>query len=281
MTESSSYTDRHARAAETFAVFVPDVDPERVSASFGRRLGALGGFAFDVVGEMWARPELSRRDRSLVVVSTLAAQARDEELELHTQIAIRNGLTRSEVEEIVVTVAVYAGFPAAMAASRHVDAGLRAVTGVERLSDREAGDAKSDEERDRDGADVFTAVSAGRGGSDPATDLEFLSRTLGDVGVLAYRWAFGEVWARTELARRDRSLAVIAILTALGTVEELAVHVPTGLRHGLTRVEIEAAITHLGLYAGVPRAVEAMRAARAAFAKLDSVSGRAADRRQP
>jgi 4-carboxymuconolactone decarboxylase len=270
MTESSSYTDRHARAAETFEVFVPGVDPERVAASFARRLGALGGFAFDVVGEMWARPELSRRDRSLIVVSTLAAQARDEELELHTQIAIRNGLTRSEVEEIVVTVAVYAGFPAAMAASRRVDAGLRAATGVDELGGREAAAAKSDDERDRDGADVFAAVSGGRGGTDPAADLASLSAALGDVGVLAYRWAFGEVWARTELARRDRSLVVIAILTALGTVDELAVHVPTGVRHGLSRAEIEAALTHLALYSGVPRAVEAMRAARAAFARMDA-----------
>jgi 4-carboxymuconolactone decarboxylase len=268
MTESLSYADRHTRAAETFAVFVPGVEPERVAASFSRRLGALGSFAFDVVGEMWARPELSRRDRSLIVVSTLAAQARDEELELHTVIATRNGLTRSEIEEIVVTVAVYAGFPAAMAASRHVDAALLDAAGLDKLGGRVAAAAKSDEERDRDGADVFATVSGGRGGTDPSADLVALSGALGDVGVLAYRWAFGEVWARPELARRDRSLAVIAILTALGTVEELAVHVPTGVRHGLSRVEIEAAITHLGLYAGVPRAVEAMRAARTAFAKV-------------
>ena len=46
-------------------------------------------------------------------------------------------------------------------------------------------------------------------------------------------------------------------------------HVPTGLRHGLSREEIEAAVTHLALYAGFPRAVEAMRATRAAFARLD------------
>lgn len=270
MTESSSYADRHARAADTFEVFVPDVSPEQVAASLARRLGALGGFAFDVVGEMWARPELSRRDRSVIVVSTLAAQARDEELELHAEIAIRNGLTRAEVEEIVVTVAVYAGFPAAMAASRRVDAGLRAAADVDRLSDRVAAATKSDDERDRDSADVFAAVSGGRGGADPAADLVSLSDALGDVGVLAYRWAFGEVWARRELSRRDRSLAVIAILTALGTVDELAVHVPTGVRHGLTRVEIEAALTHLALYAGLPRAVEAMRAARAAFARMDT-----------
>jgi 4-carboxymuconolactone decarboxylase len=265
MTGTSSHEERHARAAESFAVFVPGVDPERVSASMGRRLGALGSFAFEVVGEMWARPELSRRDRSLIVVSTLAAQARDEELELHTQVAIRNGLTRIEIEEIVVTVAAYAGFPAAMAASRRVDAALHAVEGVEELSGRAAAAKKSDAERDADAAGVYAVVSAGRGGTDPDADLAFLDDRLGGVGVLAYRWAFGEVWARTELSRRDRSLAVIAILTSLGATPELAVHVPAGVGHGLSREEIEAAITHLALYSGLPRAVEAMRAAREAF----------------
>jgi alkylhydroperoxidase/carboxymuconolactone decarboxylase family protein YurZ len=86
--------------------------------------------------------------------------------------------------------------------------------------------------------------------------------------VLAYRWAFGEVWSRTELSRRDRSLAVISILTSLGADPELAVHVPTGVRHGLSPAEIEAAITHLTLYVGFPRAVEAMRAARKALADV-------------
>ena len=264
MSQGSSYEDRHAQAADTFSVFVPGVEAERVARSFARGLGALGSFAFDVVGDMWARPGLSRRDRSLIVVSTLCAQARDEELETHTGIAIRNGLTRVEIEEIVVTVAAYAGFPAAMAASRRVDAALRSVEGVERLSERTAAASKSDDERDRDAAEVFSTIS-GRAGTDPESDLAYLSDALGDVGVLAYRWAFGEVWARTELSRRDRSLVVIAVLTALGADRELAVHVPAGIRHGLTQEEVEAAITHLALYAGLPRAVEAMRAARKAL----------------
>ncbi len=273
MTASSSYEERHGRAAETFSVFAPDVEPERVASSMARRLGPLGSFAFDVVGEMWARPELSRRDRSLIVVSTLAAQARDEELELHTGIALRNGLTRTEVEELVVTVAAYAGFPAAMAASRRVDTALRAAADVEQLDGRQGAAAKSDAERDRDAADVFGRMTGADGAGDAADVLDSLAAALGGVGVLAYRWAFGEVWARPELARRDRSLAVIAILTSLGAVEELKFHVPAGLRHGLTGDEIEAAITHLALYSGFPRAVEAIRVARAAIASAESTTG--------
>jgi len=269
MTSSKSYQERHASAGETFKVFAPGVDPERVSASFTRRLGVLGSMAFDVVGAMWSRPQLNRRDRSLLVISVLAAQARDEELEAHTGNGLRNGLTPEEIEEILPHVAAYAGFPAAMASSRRIDAALLAASGLEKLPARTGAAHKSDAERDRDGADVLATISGGAAPSDPAEGLAWIENLLGEVGVVAYRWAFGEVWSRPQLSRRDRSIVVIAILVSLGAVEELAVHVPAGLRHGLTRVEIEEVINHLSLYAGIPRAVEAMRAARAAFARID------------
>jgi 4-carboxymuconolactone decarboxylase len=269
MAKSSSYQDRHASAAETFKRFAPEVEPERIAESFARRQGALGSMAFDVVGAMWARPELNRRDRSLFIIAVLAAQARREELEAHTRIGLRHGLSRSEIEETLLHVAAYAGFPAAMSASRTIDAALRAAEGVEKLSDRKAAAAKSDAERDRDAADVFRTIAGLKDKADPAATLSRLEPMLGEVGVTAFRWAFGEIWCRDELSRRDRSIVVIAILTALGAVEELAVHAPAGLRHGLTRVEIEEIVSHLALYAGIPRAVEAMRAVRAAFAKLD------------
>ena len=163
MTDSSSYSERHQRAAATFQRFVPDADPERVAASLGRRLGVLGSFAFDVVGDMWSRPALNLRDRSLLVIAVLAAQARDEELELHTANGLRHGLTRVEIEEILPHVAAYAGFPAAMAASRRVDAALRAAEGGDKLSDRAPAAQKSDAERDRDAAAVFRTISGGRG----------------------------------------------------------------------------------------------------------------------
>jgi 4-carboxymuconolactone decarboxylase len=234
-----------------------------------RRLGALGSFAFDAVGDMWNRPALSRRDRSLFIISVLAAQARDEELELHTQIGLRHGLTRTEVEEILIHVAGYAGFPAAMASSRRIDTALRTAEAVERLSDRDPADRLDDTERDRRAADVFQTIAGGAFGMDSSAHLQQLSAALGDVGVIAYRWGFGEIWARPQLSRRDRSIVVIAILTSLGAIEELKIHVPAGLRHGLSRAEIEEVITHLTLYAGFPRAVEAMRMARKVFATLD------------
>jgi 4-carboxymuconolactone decarboxylase len=268
MADSRSYEERHASAAETFTKFSPGIEPERIADSFTRRQGALGSMAFDVVGAMWSRPQLKRRDRSLLVVSVLAAQARNDELQAHTRIGLRNGLTRTEIEEILLHVAAYAGYPAAMASSRVIDAALRAAEGAPKLSDRSAAAKKSDAERDRDGADVLRTI-IGRDSADPVESLALMEAALGEVGVVALRWAFGEVWCRPELSRRDRSIVVIAILTSLGAVEELAVHVPAGLRHGLTRIEIEEVVNHLSLYAGIPRAVEAMRATRAAFKRID------------
>lgn len=270
MAVSQSHQERHANAAETFKCFAPGVEPERIADSFARRLGPLGSMAFDVVGAMWSRPQLSRRDRSLLVITVLAAQARDEELEQHTGNGLRNGLKREEIEEILLHVAAYAGFPAAMAASRRIDAGLRTFEGVETLSARAPAARKSDTERDRDAAGVLATIMGAAEPIDPAVGLERMETALGEVGVVAYRWAFGEIWSRPQLSRRDRSIVVIAILVWLGAQAELAVHVPAGLRHGLSRVEIEEVVNHLSLYAGIPRAVDAIRTVRAAWAKLDA-----------
>ena len=171
MTESKSYQERHASAVESFTRFLPDVDAERVSASFVRRQGALGSMAFDVVGAMWSRPQLSRRDRSLAVIAVLAAQARDEELESHAGIGLKHGLTPEEVEEILLHVAAYAGFPAAMAASRRVDKALLAASGAEKIAARAAAEEKSDEARDRDGALVMAGFLGRDYAKDPASGL--------------------------------------------------------------------------------------------------------------
>ena len=96
---------------------------------------------------------------------------------------------------------------------------------------------------------------------------------LGDVGTLAFDFAFGEVWARPQLSRRDRSLVVVAVLGWLGAGQELAFHVPAALNHGLTREEVTEIMVQLTIYAGFPRAVEGMRAAREAFAAIDARTG--------
>ncbi|MFH9865563.1 carboxymuconolactone decarboxylase family protein [Streptomyces lydicus] len=67
-------------------------------------------------GDVWERPGLSPRDRSLITVTTLAALYRTEQLGYHLRLALRNGLSQEELAEGITHLAFYAGWPNAMTA---------------------------------------------------------------------------------------------------------------------------------------------------------------------
>ena len=271
--ENRTYEERHNDALEIFDGFMGGTvaEPERGARSFRRQHGALGSFAFDVVmGDVWARPQLSRRDRSLIVISVLATIGSTEELSLHTQVGLNNGLTRTEIEELVLHVAAYAGFPMAMQASRVVTDRFCQIDGVDRLPERTGAEDLDDAERRLRAHDVRKSLTGGRCADDVDADYAAMVEHLGDGGMIAYHWAFGDLWSRDELNRRDRSLIVIAILTVLSRIDELAFHVPAGLNHGLSREEIEEIMVQMTIYGGIPRAVEGIQATRRAFEKIDA-----------
>ena len=64
-------------------------------------------------GEIWARPGLDRRTRSLITIATLIALNREHELAMHIRAALRNGVSRDEIKEVLLQSAVYCGVPAA------------------------------------------------------------------------------------------------------------------------------------------------------------------------
>ena len=76
---------------------------------------------------------------------------------------------------------------------------------------------------------------------------------------------FGDVWARTELSSRDRSLVTVAALIANGNTEQLSGHLNRAKENGLTESELAEVIIHLAFYAGWPRAMSAVRVAREVF----------------
>ena len=76
------------------------------------------------------------------------------------------------------------------------------------------------------------------------------------------RYAWGDVWSRPGLARRDRSIATLAALVTLGAEHEVAMHVEAARRNGLTPDEIAEVLLHVAVYAGVPRANRAFAIAR-------------------
>jgi 3-oxoadipate enol-lactonase / 4-carboxymuconolactone decarboxylase len=71
---------------------------------------------------------------------------------------------------------------------------------------------------------------------------------------LITRYAWGDVWSRPGLSRRERSVATLAALVTLGAEQEIAMHVRAAIRNGLTRDEIGEVLLHTALYAGLPRA---------------------------
>ena len=67
-------------------------------------------------GEVWTRPGLPRHTRSLIVIGTLVALNRPEELRMHLRAAFNNGVTRNDIKEVLLQSAVYCGLPAANSA---------------------------------------------------------------------------------------------------------------------------------------------------------------------
>jgi 4-carboxymuconolactone decarboxylase len=67
-------------------------------------------------GEIWERPQLSKRDRSLVTCAVLTALYRPDQLRYHLGLALDNGVTQDEISEMITHVAFYAGHPSAVSA---------------------------------------------------------------------------------------------------------------------------------------------------------------------
>ena len=76
---------------------------------------------------------------------------------------------------------------------------------------------------------------------------------------------FGDIWARSELSPRDRSLITVAALITAGCTEQLPGHLERARQNGLTETELKEVIIHLAFYAGWPKAMSAIQVAKRAF----------------
>ena len=91
-----------------------------------------------------------------------------------------------------------------------------------------------------------------------------------DFATYLLEFPFGDIYARPGLAPRDREIATIAALAAMGTATpQLKVHVAAGLNVGLTREEIVEILMQMAVYAGFPAALNGLFAAREVFGEED------------
>jgi 4-carboxymuconolactone decarboxylase len=77
---------------------------------------------------------------------------------------------------------------------------------------------------------------------------------------------FGQVWPRTELSPKERSLVTVSVLATLGATDQLVYHLGLAKENGNTEAELIEAITHIVFYAGWPQAMSAMTVAKQVFA---------------
>jgi len=82
--------------------------------------------------------------------------------------------------------------------------------------------------------------------------------------------AWGSLWSRSEISKRERSMLTIALLAALGHHDEVAMHIRATANTGASREDIREALLHVAVYAGVPAANTAFKIAKQVYAELDA-----------
>ena len=92
----------------------PATPPRRALGDFAPKLVELTDEV--LFGDIWARPQLSKRERSLITCAALVAMGKTEQMNFHFPRAIENGVTRDEIVELITHLAFYAGWPSAMSA---------------------------------------------------------------------------------------------------------------------------------------------------------------------
>jgi 4-carboxymuconolactone decarboxylase len=196
-----------------------------------------------LVGDLWQRPQLAPRDRSIVTVSALIARGHTADLRAEVNRAIANAVTPVEISEIVTHLAFYAGWGTALAAApiieqvfaeNHVLSDDLPKRDVELLPQNAEGEAAR-----------VAAVQSLVGDAAPGL-AEFTTDPL-----------FSELWLRPDLAPRDRSLVTITSLIALGQTGQLAGHLNRALDNGLSGEQAGEVVAHLAFYSGWPTAFSA------------------------
>jgi 4-carboxymuconolactone decarboxylase len=195
-------------------------------------------------GDVWRRPELSPRDRSLVTISVLIATGKPAQLAGHLGRALDNGVQPREVSGVLAHLAIYCGWPSAVSALDIYDQVYTARK-----------------------VDTAALRAVGPRLPAPASDAARAKALNDELGAVAPKFVqltddvvFGDLWRRSDLSLRDRSLVTIAALAAMGDDDQLDFYLRRGLESGLTRAQITEALTHLGFYAGWARATKAMKA---------------------
>jgi len=206
-----------------------------------------------LLGEVWKRPDLSPRDRSIVTLAALIARNQAIEMPGYFNLALDSGVKPREISEIITHLAFYAGWANAMSA---------VAVAKDVFAERKIG------------ANQLPAASGPLLPLDEAAEKQRATRVeqqFGSVapGVVQYTTdvLFRDLWLRPDLAPRDRSLVTVSALIASGQVAQIPYHLNRAMDNGLTQAQAAEAITHLAFYAGWPNVFSALPVAKEVFEK--------------
>lgn len=232
----------------------PSSKPIVSQDDLGKVAPALEKYTRDrLFGEVWKRPGLSPRDRSIATLAALIARNQTIEMAHYLDLALENGVKPRELSEIVTHLAFYSGWPNAMSAVA-IAKDVFAARGI--------------------GADQLPSASPPllplkeAAEANRATSIENQFGTVAP-GVVQYTSdiLFRDLWLRPDLAPRDRSLVTISALIASGQVAQLAAHLNRAMDNGLTQAEAAEVLTHLAFYVGWPNVFSTLSVAKDVFAK--------------
>jgi 4-carboxymuconolactone decarboxylase len=213
----------------------------------------LERYARGPLAELWKRPGLTPRDRSIVTIAALIARNQTVEMPYCFRVALDNGVKPCEISELVTHLAFYAGWGNAMSA-------VEAVKPV--FAERKIG------------ADQLPSASPTPLPLDKAAEEKRaagVEQQFGNVapGLVQYTTdiLFRDLWLRPDLAPRDRSLVTVSALITNGHAAQIPYHLNRAMDNGLTQKEAAEVITHLAFYAGWPNAFTALPVAKDVFEK--------------
>jgi 4-carboxymuconolactone decarboxylase len=206
-----------------------------------------------LLGDVWKRPGLAPRDRSVVTIAALIARNQTTELPYYLDLALDHGVKPREISEIITHLAFYSGWGNAMSAVAVAkDVFAKRQIGVDQLPQASPALLPLNE--------AAEAERAAR-----------VSQQFGAVvpGIVQYTTdvLFRDLWLRPDLAPRDRSLVTVSALIASGHVGQIPYHLNRAMDAGLTQVQAAEVITHLAFYAGWPNAFSALPVAKEVFDK--------------
>ena len=206
-----------------------------------------------LLGDVWKRPGLGPRDRSIITLAALIARNQTIEMPFYLNVALDSGVKPREISELITHLAFYSGWSNGMSA---------VVVARDVFEERKIG------------LDQLPVVSGPLLPLDEAAEAQRAER-VGEQfgatfpGVVQYTTdvLFRDLWLRADLAPRDRSLVTISALIANGQIAQLTPHLNKAMDNGLTQAQAAEAITHLAFYVGWPNVFTAMPVAKDVFEK--------------